>query len=66
MGEFFDGSLEFLYDPPIRASLVVNFDEFVEIPQLMLASSLEPSPNLRSELSVLLQDCASVVQLVRN
>ena len=66
MGEFFNGSLDLFDDPPIRASPLENLDEFVEIPQLMFASSLEPSPNLRSELSVLLQNCASVVQLVRN
>src|SRR5690242_15242321 len=66
LGEFFDSSLEFLHYLPGRASLFVNFDEFVEIPQLLLASSLEPTPDLRTDLSVLLQNCTRVVQFIRN
>jgi hypothetical protein len=66
LGEFFNGSLELFDDPPIRASRLENLDEFVEISQLMFAFSLEPNPNLRSDLSVLLQNCASIVELVRN
>ena len=64
--EFFDSPLEFFHYLPGRASLFVNFDEFVEVPQLLLASSLEPTPDLRTDLSVLLQNCTSVVQYVRN
>src|SRR6266853_5089811 len=65
-GEFLDSSFEFLHYLPGRASLFVNFDEFVEIPQLLFAPPFEPTPDLRTDLSVLLQNCTSVVQFVRN
>jgi hypothetical protein len=42
LGEFFDRSFEFLHYLPGRASLFVNFDEFVEIPQ-RLASRANPT-----------------------
>src|SRR5260370_31118374 len=66
LGEFFDSSFEFLHYLPGRASLLVNFDEFIEIPQMLLASSLEPTPDFRTDLSVVLQNCAVVVQFVRS
>jgi hypothetical protein len=65
LGEFINGSLELFDDPPIRASPLENLDEFVEIPHLVFAASLESSPNLRSDLFVLRQNCSSVVKLVR-
>lgn len=38
LGEFFHGSFEFLHYLPGRASLFVNSDEFVEVPQAISAT----------------------------
>src|SRR6266404_1234473 len=45
LSEFSDGSLELTHDSPIRASLFINLDEFVEIPKLFLATAFESAPD---------------------
>ena len=39
--EFVHSSVEFFYDLPVRTLLFKNFDQFVEIPKLLLPSSLD-------------------------
>ena len=43
MIEFSDYTLEFFNDPPIRAFLIVNLEEFVEVAKLLVTASFERS-----------------------
>jgi hypothetical protein len=47
------------------ASPFKNLDEFVEVPKLFVATSLEAFPNLYSDCSVVVKDCAGVIEFVR-
>ena len=42
----------------------VNLQEFVEIPDLILPTTLESVPDPWSDLSVVFEDCSCVVELV--